>query len=51
MTTANGYHHRHFMGKVEAVTFESYAALSARFHAEVVELWGKEDEERTKEDG
>jgi uncharacterized protein DUF6516 len=44
---SHGYHHRHFMGRVEAVTFESYAALSARFLAEVVELWSNEDEERT----
>ncbi len=40
------YHHRHFMGTVEAFRFDNYEALSARFHAEVIELWRKEDEDR-----
>lgn len=42
-------HHRHFMGAVEPVKFESYESLSARFHEEVRELWGKEDEKRRKD--
>lgn len=43
---SHDYHHRHFWGTVEEVEFEGYEALSARFHAEGVELWRKEDEER-----
>ena len=39
------YHHRHFMGKVEAVEFDDYESLAARFREEVQELWRKEDEE------
>jgi Family of unknown function (DUF6516) len=35
---AHGYHHRHFMGKVEAVEFESYEAIAERFQAEWQEL-------------
>lgn len=31
---AHGYHHRHFMGKVEAVDFESYEATLERFQME-----------------
>jgi hypothetical protein len=42
---SHGYHHRHFMGHVEAVKFTSYAALAERFIAEVHELWRMEDEE------
>ena len=42
---SHGYHHRHFMGQVEAVKFTSYAALAERFIAEVHELWRMEDEE------
>jgi hypothetical protein len=34
----HNYHHRHFMGPVEAVEFENYESLSKRFHAEVDEL-------------
>ncbi len=45
----HGRHHRHFMGTTEPVDFESYESLSARFHAEVIELWRKEDEERSPE--
>ncbi|MGD0348305.1 MAG: hypothetical protein ABSA85_16195 [Terracidiphilus sp.] len=41
----HGYHHRHFMGKVEAVKFSTYPALVERFIAEVHELWRIEDEE------
>lgn len=31
---AHDYHHRHFMGKVEAVEFESYEATLERFQQE-----------------
>ncbi len=43
---SHDYHHRHFMGTVEPTDFVNYEAVSARFHAEVIELWRKEDEER-----
>lgn len=39
------YHHRHFMGTVEPVTFTTYAALADKFIAEAHELWRTEDEE------
>ena len=42
---SHGYHHRHFMGKAEAVKFSTYSALVERFIAEVHELWRIEDEE------
>jgi hypothetical protein len=42
---SHGYHHRHFMGKVEAAKFPTYPALVGRFIAEVHELWRIEDEE------
>ena len=32
--SAHGYHHRHFMGKVEPVEFESYEATLERFQQE-----------------
>lgn len=35
---AHGYHHRHFMGKVEAVEFESYEATLERFQRECLEI-------------
>jgi hypothetical protein len=41
----HGYHHRHFMGAVTPYEFESYQALSERFHREVTELWRKEDQQ------
>ncbi|HRJ17620.1 MAG TPA: DUF6516 family protein [Bryobacteraceae bacterium] len=44
----HGYHHRHFVGRVEPVEFDDYAALSRRFQAEVHELWRLEDEEEEK---
>lgn len=31
---AHGYHHRHYMGQVEAVEFESYEATQERFQQE-----------------
>jgi len=43
---SHGRHHRHFMGNVKPVEFDSYAALSARFQEEVQAIWKKEDEER-----
>jgi hypothetical protein len=42
---SHGYHHRHFMGKVETVSFTTYAALAERFIGEVHELWRLEDEQ------
>lgn len=42
---SHDYHHRHFMGKVEAIEFTTYATLVERFIAEVHELWRIEDEE------
>jgi Family of unknown function (DUF6516) len=41
---SHGYHHRHFMGTVEAVAFTTYAAQLERFIEEVHELWRIEDE-------
>lgn len=42
---SHGFHHRHFMGKVEAIDFTTHAALLERFLSEVQELWRIEDEE------
>ncbi|HEV2136413.1 MAG TPA: hypothetical protein VGR47_19475 [Terracidiphilus sp.] len=42
---SHGYHHRHFMGRIEPVDFSTYAALAERFIQEVHELWRIEDEE------
>jgi hypothetical protein len=42
---SHDHHHRHFMGKVEAVEFANYESQAARFRREVQELWRKEDEE------
>jgi hypothetical protein len=39
------YHHRHFMGQIEAIEFISYEALVDRFYDEVYQLWRVEDEE------
>ncbi len=44
---SHDYDHRHFMGIVGSVEFDNYESLSRRFHAEVIELWRKEDEQRT----
>jgi len=41
----HNYHHRHFMGEVEAIEFTTYTALVERFIGEVHELWRIEDEE------
>lgn len=35
---AHGYHHRHFMGKVESVEFESYEATLERFQREWLQI-------------
>ncbi len=35
---AHGYHHRHYMGSVEACNFLSHSATVARFEAEWIEL-------------
>jgi hypothetical protein len=42
---SHGFHHRHFMGKVEPIKFTSYGALLERFLKEVHGLWRIEDEE------
>ena len=42
---SHDYHHRHDMGKTEAIEFTSYAELTERFIREVHELWRIEDEE------
>lgn len=39
---SHGYHHRHFMGTVEAIEYRGYAELNERFHSEVKELWRRE---------
>jgi hypothetical protein len=44
---SHDYHHRHFMGSVEAIEFKDYASLAARFREEVQELWRKEDEQES----
>ncbi len=35
---AHGYHHRHFMGQVEVVEFESFEATEERFQQEWLEI-------------
>lgn len=35
---AHGYHHRHFMGNVESVEFESFEATQERFQQEWLEI-------------
>ena len=35
---AHGYHHRHFMGEVEEISFPGYEKLSERFFREVAVL-------------
>jgi hypothetical protein len=35
---AHGYHHRHFMGRVESVEFESYEATLERFQQEWMQI-------------
>jgi hypothetical protein len=43
---SHGYHHRHWMGKMEAIGFSTYTELAERFINEVHELWRIEDEEK-----
>lgn len=40
---SHGFHHRHFMGKVETIEYISYDDLLKRFIEEVHELWRIED--------
>jgi hypothetical protein len=40
---SHGYHHRHFMGTIEPVEFDTYEALHDRFQSEVFELWKEEE--------
>jgi hypothetical protein len=42
---SHGFHHRHFMGKVEAVEYTSCEAQLRRFIKKVHELWRIEDAE------
>jgi hypothetical protein len=42
---SHDYHHRHFMGQVEAIDFTTYKDLAERFIAEVHSLWRIEDEQ------
>ena len=42
---SHGYHHRHFMGKVEPIDYTTYEAHLKRFIEEVHALWRIEDEE------
>jgi hypothetical protein len=43
---SHDHHHRHFEGTIEPFEFDGYESLSERFHAEVVELWRREEEGR-----
>jgi hypothetical protein len=38
---AHGYHHRHYLGEVEAVEFVSYEATQERFQQEWLEIVNK----------
>lgn len=31
---AHGYHHRHYLGSIEPITFESFSEIEARFQQE-----------------
>jgi hypothetical protein len=44
---SHDFHHRHFMGKVEAIKFKDYETLASRFRDEVQELWRKEIEKNS----
>lgn len=35
---AHGYHHRHYMGSIEAVEYESYEAIQERFQREWMDI-------------
>lgn len=45
---SHGHHHRHFMGRMEAIEFLDYETQARRFRVEVQELWRREDEESRK---
>lgn len=47
---SHGYHHRHFMGKVEPIEYTSYPDHLARFIEEVHEIWRTEDAEDQNHD-
>lgn len=38
---AHGYHHRHYLGEIEAVEFVSYEAIQERFQKEWLEIVNK----------
>jgi hypothetical protein len=40
---AHGYHHRHFMGRIEPVGFITYEDLNRRLLEEVQELWRQDE--------
>jgi hypothetical protein len=42
---SHNFHHRHYMGAVEAIEFTTSGALVERFMSEVHESWRLEDEE------
>jgi hypothetical protein len=42
---SHDYHHRHYMGRVEAIDFTTYQDLAERFITEVHNLWRIEDEQ------
>ena len=44
---AHGYHHRHYMGEVEAVDFVSYEATLDRFQQEWLEISGRTMEKKS----
>ncbi len=42
---SHGFHHRHFMGKIESIEYTTYDDHVKRFIEEVHKLWRIEDEE------
>ena len=38
------FHHRHYIGTVQAIKFDGYETLASRFYKGVNELWRSEDE-------
>lgn len=44
----HGYHHRHFMGRVEPVEFDSFEALEERFEQEVREIYHENHDRNRK---
>lgn len=41
---AHGFHHRHFMGEVEPVEFESFENIEERFQADWIAFRGEKNE-------